>query len=129
MYSKVRWAVGATALSAAAIALAPAAAQAQPSVCSTRAFRALDTAVNQNPGEFARLMSLTYRFAPRQTAAGFDVLAQCDVSTARSVDGAFEALNPSEANSFQGLFTRLYPADAQSVFGGGSSSGGGGGLA
>jgi hypothetical protein len=126
MQFKVRGALGAAALSIAALAAVPA-AQAQPSVCSTRAFRAADAAVNANPRGAAELLSLTYRFAPQATAEGFDTLVQCDATAAQAVFGDFQTLNSAEASSFQAYFAQLYPADAGSVFG--VHRGGGGGLA
>jgi hypothetical protein len=118
MQFKIRGALAAAALSAAALAVAPA-AQAQPTVCSTAGFKALDGTVNRNPRAFAGLLGLTYRFAPQPSAAGFDTLVQCDVTGAKSVFSALKVLNPSEASSFETYFTQHYRADASSVFGGG----------
>jgi hypothetical protein len=117
MQLRTRWALGAAALSIAALAGA-APAQAAPAFCSTRAFQAVDTAVRANPQASANLLSFTYRFAPRQSEAGFDTLVQCDVTAAKSVYNAFKAINLAEANSFQTAFKRDYAADANSVFGG-----------
>lgn len=125
MHFKTRCGLGAAALSIAALVGASPAA-AQPSVCSTRAFKAVDAAVKANPQGTANLLAFTYRFAARPTMASFDTLAQCDASTAQSVFNDFQASNPAEASSFETAFKGLYPADASSVFG--SSSGSGGGL-
>jgi len=118
MKLRTRCALGATAMSLAALASAGA-AQAQPAVCSTRMFRAIDGAINANPRPAARLLSRWYRFAPRLSLAEFDTLAQCDPAGALSVYNALQSISPNEANSFKATFTRLYPADATNVFGGG----------
>lgn len=118
MQLRIRCAVGASALCAVALAVAPA-AQAQPTVCSTPGFKALDAAVNRNPAAVASLLGFTYRFAASQSAAAFDTLAGCDVTAAKSVYSAFKGQNPTEASSFQSYFTARYPTDAKNVFGGG----------
>jgi hypothetical protein len=93
-------------------------AQAQPRVCGTRAFQAIDRAITRHPLPFARMLSFTYRFAPSGSLAGFDTLAQCDATTAVIVWNAFSGLNPTEANSFENAFFADYPTDALRVFGG-----------
>jgi hypothetical protein len=120
MQFRIGCAVGATVLSVAALAAAPAAQAAPaPAVCSTPGFRALDAAVTRNPAGFARLLSFTYRFAPRPSAAAYDVLVRCDLSAATSVFTAFKAANAPEASSFQADFSRWYPNDPKSEFGSG----------
>ena len=105
-------------------ALAPvASAQAQPAVCQTAAFRAIDRSVSHNPQPFARLLGFAYRFAPAATLAEFDTLAQCDPGTASAVYKAFATNNPREASNFQQAFASRYPNE-ESVVG----VGGGGGV-
>jgi hypothetical protein len=120
MQFRIRCALGA-ALSVAALAAGAPVAQAQPAVCSTRAFQMLDRVANNNPQAVAGLLDFVYRFARPQAAAGFDTLAQCDVTGAKAVYSAFQVLNASDAASFKSYFKSLpqYSAEAKSVFGGG----------
>lgn len=122
MHLRRKCALGVAVASIAALApVAP--AQAQPAVCRTAAFRAIDRSVSHNPQPFARLLSLAYRFAPAASLAEFDTFAQCDPGTASAVYKAFATNNPSEASSFQQAFASRYPNEASVV-----GVGGGGGI-
>jgi hypothetical protein len=118
MKMRARCALGATVMSLAALTSAGA-AQAQPGVCSTRLFRAVDQALYANPRPVARVLGAWYRFAPRLAVADFDTLAQCDAAAALSVYNALQVINADEASAFKATFVQLYPVDAANIFGGG----------
>ncbi|MGZ4387140.1 MAG: hypothetical protein ACXVZO_09430 [Gaiellaceae bacterium] len=114
MHLRNKCALGVAVASIAALApVAP--AQAQPAVCSTAAFRAIDRSISRNPQPFARLLSFAYRFAPAASLAEFDTLAQCDPGTASAVYKVFATDNRREASSFQQAFASRYPNDAYVV--------------
>ena len=124
MHLRSKCALGVAVASIAAVApVAP--AQAQPAVCNSALFRAVDRSIGSNPQPFARLLGLTYRFTPVAALVEFDTLAQCDPGTASAVYAGLARNNPTEASNFQQAFASRYPNEA-SVVGAGGGGGGGG---